>query len=154
MNRNPQPTLWLDNDAGHMEEYENMLREEGYEVARETTVTKAQAELERDPPPDLLILDIMIPIQNGEQTQYPPKATDMGHKTGLVFYENNRERIEKNNIQVLVVTIRTDLVTFEACRDAGIPEKAFITKYDLATKLDLAERVREMIGKQNTKIDG
>jgi CheY-like chemotaxis protein len=59
--------LVVDDDRDLRTTVAQVLEDEGYRVEEASNGQEALARLEVDPPPDLLLLDLMMPVMNGEQ---------------------------------------------------------------------------------------
>lgn len=123
--------LWLDNDIAYIAPYKEALDSEGYSVTAVRTVHEADACLDEGPY-DLLILDVMIPTKEADEERvYQPSVTDYGHKTGLVFYRRNRERLAAAKTAVLVMTVRLDEYVKNEFAESELPAANFTTKFTL-----------------------
>jgi len=123
--------LWLDNDPAQVRPYLETLNEEGYLAKVVSTVTKAESLLRRERH-DLFILDVMIPTENSdEEKRFPPEKTENGRKLGLYFFLEYKEKLQRDNTQILVLTHRIDLDIRNEFIKAGLPPKQFCTKFEL-----------------------
>src|SRR5689334_6451707 len=105
--------LWLDNDPLYIQPYANALVEQKHAVTVVTNVFDAEAAIKRNDF-DLLILDVMIPtMSEDEERAYDPRETERGLKTGLVFYQRNKQKLDTAQTQLLVLTVRLDRVIFD-----------------------------------------
>jgi CheY-like chemotaxis protein len=138
--------LWLDNDSSYIRPYVNALRNRGFEVTVKTTLTEAEANLSSEAY-DLLILDVMIPTKSEvEEELYPPGKSDLGHKTGLLFYQRVRESLATSKTLVLVLTVRLDREILNEFLDAKLEKAGFATKFGLREVSKFLDKVRSLIG--------
>lgn len=139
--------LWLDNDVAYVSPYKETLEGEGYSVTVARTVNEAHAYLDGGHF-DLLILDVMIPTKEADEEEvYPPSVTDYGHKTGLVFYRRNRERLNAANTAVLIMTVRLDENVKNEFLESELPAGNFATKFALRDVNVFLEKIRSIIKK-------
>ncbi|MFC1717256.1 hypothetical protein ACFL6S_26580 [Candidatus Poribacteria bacterium] len=139
--------LWLDNDRVFPKIYILGLIHEGHEVKHALSLSEAIKELDSDKY-DLLILDVMMTVRDDEQDLFPDGATNHGQKAGLVFYKEFKERLENDNVSLLVLTIRSDSEIREAFTVAGLPSKNFASKPEVARAEVFLARVAEIIGER------
>lgn len=133
--------LWLDNDTAYLVPFVEALEDEGYSVVVVESLTDAEQSL-RDKKFDLLIVDIMIPtLSRKEETRYRPEDTDLGYKTGLVFYKQNKEALQKAGTRVMVMTVRLDKAIMDDFIKAGLPGSAFATKYEMAEPTNFLNKI-------------
>lgn len=64
MQRRPS-VLVVDDDLGIREVVSEVLRDEGYEVTCAADGAQAMSALRREPHPDLMLLDLMMPVMSG-----------------------------------------------------------------------------------------
>lgn len=127
----PGQILWLDNDPAYVEPFVETLTDEGFGVKVTATVTEAEKELKENKY-DLLLLDVMIPsVSPEEEMRYQPAVTELGNKTGYLFYLTNKDFFEKNGMRVLIMTVRLDKAIMDEFVKAGLSRNNFATKYDL-----------------------
>ncbi len=139
--------LWLENDAGWVQDFKDALEQSDCEVTLLTRVSEAEKELSNKQW-DLLILDVMIPTKGlDEEIDYPPSETDAGHDTGLLFYRRNREVLRKAGTPVLAFTVRMDKEISDAFRQAGLPEDCFATKLELRNVDVFLRRIEALVEK-------
>jgi CheY-like chemotaxis protein len=137
--------LWLDNDPAYLDPFIDTLKDEGYEVDIASTVSEAEYFL-KVRQYELLILDVMIPtVSADEEKRYTPDMTNLGLKTGVVFYIINKELLQKARMQVLVMTVRLDKDIRDEFVNAGLPQNCFATKYELRDASVFLDRIKEMI---------
>ena len=137
--------LWIDNDTGYPFPYETVLVLNGYEVEIVPTVTEGEAAIEAGGVA-LVILDVMIPVTEAEETgNYTPEETDDTYKTGLVFFVKNRERLKKNNILVMAMTVRIDQRIADEFAEAGLPSQCFVRKFDVRTADAFLDKVQSIL---------
>lgn len=136
--------LWIDNDKIFLVPRIYRLQVEGYFVKQVLTLTEGLKELEKEGY-DLLILDVMMPIQEEEDELFPPATTNFGKEAGLLFYKRYKEMIEKKGITIFVLTIREDAAIRDKFLDAGLPEKNFMTKSEGADTAVFLARVKELL---------
>lgn len=72
--------LIVEDDAGSRRALENVLRDRGYGVTATASVDAAMVRLRTSPPPDLIVLDLMMPDKDGwdfrlEQKKHPEVAS-------------------------------------------------------------------------------
>jgi hypothetical protein len=109
------------------------------------TVTDAEKEL-RGSKFDLLLLDVMIPsVGPEEEERYQPAVTELGTKTGYLFYLTNKELLEKSGMRVLVMTVRLDKTIMDEFVKAGLPRHNFATKYDLRDANDFLSKIQKLL---------
>lgn len=132
--------LWLDNDISFVTPYKEQLEAADFKVTVVRTVGEA-ARKAMNFSYDLIILDVMIPTKGeAEELEYPPAETEMGHKTGLVFYRRIKSKIPTHT-KVLVLTVMLDESVKEEFLAAELPAKNFATKFSLRTARDFCNRV-------------
>ena len=142
----PKQILWLDNDPDYLEPYVETLTDEGFQVTVASTITEAEKAL-RESRFDLMLLDVMIPTVSAEEEKaYLPQVTDLGNKTGLLFYRNYKELFRKAKTHVLVMTVRLDKPIMDEFIKAGLPSDRFATKYDLRDVGVFLEKVQFILG--------
>ncbi|MEO8383218.1 MAG: response regulator [Acidobacteriota bacterium] len=137
--------LWVDNDPAHIYPFSLALADAGYVVTSARTLFSA-AELLRLGSYDLLILDVMIPLTDEDESQaYSPEWTDCGDKAGLAFYQRHRDELVTRRVPVLVMTVRVDLAIVEAFVAAGLPRSMFVSKMSLRDTASFLEKIRVVI---------
>lgn len=141
---NEYAVLWLDNDPANIDPLVKVLRASSVAVTVCKTVSAAAAALETRRY-DLLILDVMIPIIDGELVDYPAGKTDGTLATGLLFYQRSRRQLETAKTQVLVMTVRIDRAIAAAFASAGLAPAQFATKMELRDAKRFRERVMTML---------
>src|SRR2546430_2736293 len=100
--------LWLDNDSAYLYPFVEALEDEGYETKVVESLTDAERLLKSERY-DLMIIDAMIPTMGvEEEKRYEPRQTDLGYKTGLLFYVLNKAALEKAGTRVMIMTVRLD----------------------------------------------
>jgi CheY-like chemotaxis protein len=140
--------LWLDNDPAYLEPFVEALKEENYSVTVVESLTEAEKSLQQEKF-DLMIIDVMIPTLNSrEETRYEPEETDLGYKTGLIFYKHNREILRRSNTRIMVMTVRLDKAIMDEFVKAGLPSNAFATKYEMSDPISFLDKVRSTIANQ------
>ncbi len=133
--------LWIDNDPAYIDPYVKGLESIGHKVMVATTVIGAESALKADVY-DLVILDVMIPTKSdAEEELYRPRETDFGHRTGLVFYRRNKERLARNKTQTLILTVRLDKTILDEFLEEGLPRECFATKLNLRDIQAFLDRV-------------
>jgi CheY-like chemotaxis protein len=141
--------LWLDNDPAYLVPFVEALEDENYSVTVVESLTEAEKFL-RQAQFDLMIIDVMIPTLNStEETRYRPKETDLGYKTGLIFYKQNRETLQKTGTHVMVMTVRLDKAIMDEFIKAGLPSSAYATKYEMSEPTKFLDKVRSTLDDQN-----
>jgi CheY-like chemotaxis protein len=137
--------LWLDNDPGQIESLLKALERKGYHVTLCRRVSDAELLLETTRY-DLLMLDVMIPISEGELANYPYEATDNTLATGLTFYRRVRSKLKASNTPVLVMTVRIDKPIATAFVAAGLPPDYFVTRHEVKNTQVFLQKVAEVVG--------
>ncbi|MEN3330000.1 MAG: Response regulator receiver domain [Acidobacteriota bacterium] len=144
----PKRILWLDNDPAYLIPFVASLEDENYSVTVVESLTDAEKSLQQERF-DLMIVDVMIPTLNsGEETRYQPDETDLGYKTGLVFYQHNREILQKAGTRMMVMTVRLDKAIRDEFIKAGLPSDAFATKYQMSEPSNFLDKVRNTLENQ------
>jgi len=138
--------LWLDNDRVFLRPIIEVLRLKGFEVIQAVTLRNAEEAMDAWPQPDLLILDVMIPVRPGEEDIIDPDETSLGQKTGLLFYQKFKSHFEKGGTKVLVCTLREDTKLRKECESAGLPVNRFITKSEMANIESFVRTITEIVG--------
>ena len=120
--------LWLEDDAFLVNSIRGRLQEI-YSVKVEQSPARAEKEL-KDGQYHLVIIDLIIAIHPEDiKLGYTPEATEKGTRTGLAFYERNRELLRKKEIQVLVYTkLGEASPAKKQFVDLGLKEQCFITQ--------------------------
>ena len=137
--------LWIDNDRAFLLPFVEEIRDAGYEVDVAGNVSSG-SELLRTGGYALVILDVMIPTRSeDEEREYSAEETDLGYRTGLVFYRRHREFLLQQRIPVLVLTVRLDSSIRKEFAAAGLPSDCFATKYALSDPVALAAKMQSMI---------
>jgi CheY-like chemotaxis protein len=136
--------LWIDNDPAYLSPFKKALELLGYEVAIVTTVSDAE-NVVKDGSYDLVILDVMIPMTEKDEEAYSPTLTDFGYKTGLVFYNRNRDLLLARSLPVMVLTVRLDQGVVDEFVEAGLPRQCFATKYELRDVESFLGKIRSSI---------
>ena len=90
--------LWIDDEPYYLEAHKTALEEAGYEVEIAENEKKALARFERHPWPDLIILDIIMPIDDDDP------GPDNGMSTGIHLLKEISHNIKKE-IPIIVITI-------------------------------------------------
>ena len=91
----------------------------------------------------------MIPTKSeAEENLYPPETTDSGLKTGLIFYRRMKERLDKSETRVLVMTVRLDSGIFDEFVKAGLRPENFCTKMSLRETSVFLEKINEVLSKE------
>jgi len=141
--------LWIDNDKVFLQPLILRLTAEGYTVKQVFTLVEGVKEIENNNY-DLLILDVMLPIREGEETLFPPKDTDLGRKAGLVFYNKYKRVLEEKGIVVFVFTIREDFAIRDEFLTAGLPAQNFMTKSEGGDAAIFLARIKELLRRRQT----
>ncbi len=142
--------LWLDNDKVFLMPFILRLKAEGYTVKQALLLTEGLRELEKNDY-DLLILDIMLPVQEQEENLFPPNDTNSGLESGLLFYKKYKGLAENKGIPIFVFTIREDAPIRNKCLDAGLPPRNYMTKIEGADTAIFLARVKELIEKNRSQ---
>ncbi len=145
--------LWVDNDDVPLGPHLLRLKSVNYSVKQVTSFTETLDEL-RGGDYDLLILDAMMPVTVEEDTVLHDKDTDKGRQAGLVFYNEYKELLHEKGVEVLVFTIREDNDIRNQFKDAGLPEKNFMTKVEGADAAVFLTRVEEILRGTRSCEDG
>jgi CheY-like chemotaxis protein len=144
----PARILWVDNDLAYIHSYIKALENHGAFVNAVTTAFEAESALERERY-DLVILDVMIPTKSEKEEQvYRSEETDLGLKTGLVFYRRNKEKMAKAQTQILVLTVRLDRSIMDEFRNEGLPPECYSTKMQLREIPIFLRRVETLVADQ------
>ncbi len=137
--------LWLDNDLAYLTPFVRALEEEKYHVTIVESLTEAEKCLQEERF-DLMIIDVMIPTLNSsEEARYQPDETDLGYKTGLIFYKHNREALKKSGTRIMVMTVRLDKAIRDEFIKNGLPTDAFATKYQMSEPINFLDKVRRTL---------
>ena len=136
--------LWVDNDDVPLGPHMLRLKLAKYSVQQVTSFTETLDKL-RGGDYDLLILDAMMPITVNEDAVLHDKDTDKGRQAGLVFYNEYKELLDEKRVKVLVFTIREDNDIRNQFKEAGLPEKNFMTKVEGADTAVFLIRVEEIL---------
>jgi CheY-like chemotaxis protein len=140
-----QKILWLDNDRGLSGPYVDFLRESGYEVQPFETAAEAEEALSREHY-DLILLDVMIPtLSDEEERAYPPDETQLGYRTGLIFWKRNKSKLAERGVPVLVFTVRLDEGIKEEFKAAGLPDASFANKMEIGEPAPFLSKIRSLI---------
>ena len=142
--------LWLDNDKVFLMPFILRLKAEGYTVRQTLLLTEGLSELEKNDY-DLLILDVMLPVQEQEETLFPPDHTNSGLQSGLVFYKKYKGLAEKKGIPIFVFTIREDVPIRNEFLGAGLPPENYMTKIEGADTAIFLARVEKLIEKNRSQ---
>lgn len=138
--------LWFDNDIIYLAPYVDVLTEKGFAVEVAETTGEAERAINETPYPDLLILDVQVPIRtDSELLDYPPDETESGHSTGLCFFKRYKAALTEHGTSVLALTVRVDDEIRKEFFKAGLPERNFATKYGLRDVAKLLERVNSVL---------
>lgn len=138
--------LWIDNDRAYQAPLMRALEYGGYEVAIVPTVSDAERLLNNNSY-DLVILDVMIPMtEKDEEEGYSPALTSYGYKTGLAFYNRNRDLLLARGLPVIVLTVRLDRAIQDEFVAAGLPGQCLVTKYELREVGAFLGKIRSTIG--------
>ncbi len=116
-----KPTiLVVDDEPIVVDMVQRYLRRDGFRVATATTGPDAlTAAVDRERPPSLIVLDVMLPGLDGVEVC---------------------RRIDHSTVKVIMLTARDDPALEEACKAAGAD--AFLTKpFSSITLLDLIEEL-------------
>jgi len=141
--------LWLDNDLAYLEPFVEALQDESYSVSVVESLTEAEKSL-RQAQFDLMIIDVMIPtLSSDEETRYQPDETDLGYKTGLIFYKNNQAALQNAGTRVMVMTVRLDKAIMDEFIKAGLPSNSFATKYEMSEPTNFLDKVHKTLESQN-----
>lgn len=123
--------LWLDNDPAFIAPYVTLLANEGYDVTVVTSLSEAENVLTTNRY-DLLILDMMVPTKTDEEERvYDPGLTDAGLKSGVLFYQRMKARLDATGTAVFVLTIGLNSRAVEDFVEAGLPRAHFGSKMNL-----------------------
>jgi len=121
------------------------LRENRYEVEIVTALNDAERSIS-EASHDLLILDVMIPTKSfDEMERYGPDETDLGNKSGLIFYRRMRKKLGDALPKVLVVTVRLDQGIMREFIEDGLPRERFVTKYEVRDTHDFLRKVQSAL---------
>ena len=140
----PKRILWVDNDRFHLRPHRARLRNAGFIVERASSVSEALSAISSSSP-DLCILDAMLPVGEGNEVEYSVTETDLGRRTGLVFYKRHRRLFKEKNIKVLVFTIREDEAIQRGFREAGLPDHCFMTKREGTEPSAFLNKIRGLL---------
>jgi DNA-binding response OmpR family regulator len=133
--------LWLDNDRGMIVPYVDALTERGHRVFVAGTLSEAEDAL-CGTSPDIVVIDVMIPTFSEEEEQlYDPILTDVGFKSGKVFYERMRQRLDETRSRVLMLTAREDAEIMKELADVGLSDEQIATKSDLRRVSDFLKHL-------------
>jgi len=102
--------LVVDDEGFFAENAAVVIRQAGFEVTVAKSYTKAIQALEQQPY-DIVTLDIMMRISQDEQVNLDAAildATKLGRKTGLVLFEQIRQRWPQSKIVIVSVLGATD----------------------------------------------
>ncbi|MCK4827123.1 response regulator transcription factor, partial [bacterium] len=100
--------LFIDDEAYHMSAHAEYLTLDGFDVIYVSAFDEAFEEAKRNLHLiDLVILDIMIPIEDADLDEDETRLADQGAGAGLVLYD----RIKKlrDDIKTIVLTVRNDI---------------------------------------------
>jgi len=124
--------LWFDNDPANLIPFVDALEDEGHEVKVVENLTDAEHSL-KEARYDLLIVDVMIPTMSElEETRYKPEETDLGYKTGLLFYIKLKDVLKNAGTKIMVMTVRLDKAIMDEFIKAGLPPESYATKYEMS----------------------
>jgi CheY-like chemotaxis protein len=139
--------LWLDNDIPYIRPYVNKLRANGYQVHQVGSLSDAEELLDQSKTPfGLIIVDVMVPTRDeAELANYPVKATDYGHKSGLVFYNRMKKKYGSKLPPVAVTTVRIDQDIRDEFIESGLEQEHFLTKFDVRDPADFLKRITAII---------
>jgi CheY-like chemotaxis protein len=138
--------LWFDNDPAYLIPFVQALADEGHQVKVVENLTDAERTLAQERF-DLMIVDVMIPTKNEqEETRYRPEDTDLGYKTGLLFYKKLKKNLEAAHTAILVMTVRLDKAIMDEFISAGLPPDSYATKYEMSEPADFLGKIRWALG--------
>jgi len=138
--------LWLDDDPAQVKPHLETLKDEGYLAKVVSSITKAESLLNSDRY-DFFILDVMIPTKNpDEEKRFPPDKTAYGRKLGLYFFLEYKEKLQKDNTQILVLTQRIDLEIRDEFIKAGLQPEQFCTKFALRDVEVFLLKIKHLLG--------
>ena len=139
--------LWFDNDPAYLIPFIDALEEEGHKVEVAENLTEAERCL-KDTRYDLMIVDVMIPTKNElEETRYKPEETDLGYKTGLLFYTKLKDVLAGAGTQVMVMTVRLDKSIMDEFIKAGLPPDSYATKYEMSDPTEFLGRIQAVLAR-------
>lgn len=138
--------LWIDNDRKYLHPYHIALENNGYLVRFANSVSEGERALNASQF-DLLILDVMIPTsEEDERSGYTSSAIELGHSTGLIFYQRNRDLLMKLRVRTMVLTVRVDQNIKNAFLASGLPSHLFFTKSRLVRVSAFVDAVQGVLG--------
>lgn len=121
--------LFVDDEEFRMKAHADYLCIKGFDVIYAAEFEKALKKFEDNKENiDLIILDIMIPVEDVKLTEEEEKITEQGISTGLVLYDRIRK---KKKIKTIVLTVRDDIE--KAINDRGI--ESYLKKPIMPNKL-------------------
>lgn len=128
--------LWIDDEPYYLEAHSAALNEMGHKVEIAETAEKALNYLSRQPQPDLIILDIIMP----QDATHP--GPDNGMSTGFDLLDKFGYRI-KQEVPILVLTVNG------GAHDRLVDAKKSCRKLEIRTKpfppSELLEEVSKML---------
>ena len=137
--------LWFDNDPANLIPFIDALKDEGHEVEVVENVTDAEHSL-KNARYDLMIVDVMIPTKSElEETRYKPEETDLGYKTGLLFYIKLREVLESAGTRIMVMTVRLDKAIMDEFIKAGLRPESYATKYEMSDPTEFLAKIESVL---------
>jgi CheY-like chemotaxis protein len=136
--------LWLDNDKIFLAPHILRLETEGYIVKQAFTITEGLNEINTSKY-DLLILDVMLPVNKQEEEFFPPGETNSGKQSGLVFYKKYKAMLKNKGITVFVFTIREDVSIREYFVNEELSPQNFMTKSEGADTAVFLARLKELL---------
>ena len=141
----PKRILWVDNDIVPGEDPRiKALNMAGFVVEVGVRVMEAEEKL-RSESFALVILDIMIPTLRGEVLDYPQSKTDVGHTTGIVFYERMKSFLDERDIPLVVFSIVADKVVEDRFLALGLPEDRYLLKADYMDVSKFVEKITAIV---------
>jgi CheY-like chemotaxis protein len=144
----PKRILWFDNDRAYLIPFVDALTDEGYQVEVAEDLTEAEQFLNKSRY-DLVILDVMIPTKSElEETRYRPEETDLGYKTGLIFYGKLKTELAKLGTRTMVMTVRLDKAIMDEFIKSGLPPAAYATKYEMSDPLLFLRKIHSVLENQ------
>ncbi len=145
--------LWIDNDRTFLMPFVSRLEHAGHTVIRAHTISGGEFHLNHqeetlgaDGMWDLVLIDIMMAMQDKALgDRYSAEATHNGRRTGVVFYEINRERIASLGAVVAFLTMREDEDLKGELSVLGIPAENVRHKMDVSDTRDFQEWIEGLI---------
>lgn len=146
--------LWMDNDRTFLMPFVLRLEAANHNVVRVESVFEAEyllthpnESLGTSSSWDLVLIDIMMNVRRRDvkDQRYSREATEKGHRTGVVFFEYNKDIIHQQKAKVAALSMRNDQKVRDELVALGFPSGNIMHKMKVSDTRDFEAWVKKML---------